>query len=163
MDETSEDFISAAVSPIRQAVRMTGIFIGPGLLGLMLLGAFFGSLNPLKGSATAIETAAPDSWRICISAGKSAETKEQTFVVVPHSFEERVLFTASIGSGHKKTASVELKRSSTAAFYVWLVTLAVALFLTVFVSAPTLFRLFRPSPALLDCSTEPDSTEDAQL
>jgi hypothetical protein len=150
-------------SPIRRAASMTRVFVGPGMLGIMFLIGFVGSFRPLDGANDAFEAATPGAWRLCVSAGANAQASEQTFLVVPQSFAEKVLFTASLPK--VDDSGVAIRKTPPGAFYSWIGVASIAILLSAFFSVPVLVKLFRPNTALERDLTIPfeDEDDDAQL
>ena len=132
-------------SPLRRALRMTAVFAGPGLLFVFLLTAFIGAMRPMEGARDALRVEAPGSIVISMNAGSNVEPIRRTFLLVPASFQECVMFKATAN----ELSGVQVSRSAPSAFYTWGVVMAIAVLLTIFVSLPALWRLFRPHPALI--------------
>lgn len=151
------------ISPIRRALSMTAIFAGPGFLILFLLSAFFGALQPMTGAKEALEERESESLVISMNAGGNGEGKpmQRSYLLVPASFRENAMFIVS----RDELAQLTVSHSSSRAFHIWASVLALALALTVFVSAPTLWQLYRPRPApgADDGDDATDEDDHAQL
>lgn len=148
------------VSPLRRALTMTAIFAGPGMLVLFLISAFLGALQPMPGAKEALRAQSPDSLIISMnSGGKGArEQTTRTYLLVPASFSDRVMFVAT----KDELEQVTVKPGSSRAFYGWLAVVSIAVALTLFISVPALWRLYGPHPAL-ETDPEFDVEENAQL
>lgn len=139
---------------------MTAIFAGPGMLVLFLISAFLGALQPMPGAKEALRAEAPGSLIISMNAGGKGKRAlaRRSYLLVPASFQRQVMFMAS----KDELEQVTISDSKPWAFWGWLAIIAVALVLTVIISIPTLWRLYRPNPALqIDLDAPPP--EDAQL
>jgi hypothetical protein len=151
------------VSPFRRALYMTAIFAGPGFLILFLISAFFGALQPMPGAKEILRGREPESLVISMNAGGMREGKpmQRSYLLVPASFREKAMFIVS----RDELLQLAVSHSSSSAFYLWASVMAIALTLTGLVSAPMLWRLYRPRPALVDDSEFADDADEdhAQL
>ncbi|MDA0811228.1 MAG: hypothetical protein O3C21_02390 [Verrucomicrobia bacterium] len=158
--------MTPSVSPFRRALNMTAIFAGPGFLILFLFSAFFGALQPMTGAKEILREREPESLVISINAGGDREGKpmQRSYLLVPASFREKAMFIVS----RDELSQLSVSHSSLSAFNVWASIMALALALSVFVSAPMLWQIYRPHPALvadsgLAADADAEDEDHAQL
>ena len=138
-------------TPIFRALKMTGIFIGPGFLILFFLSAFFGAVGMSQTDREALRASHPSSFVISLNSG--SENADETYLLVPASFQHWNFYSVDPDTG-----TTEEARS---AFSIWFAILVAAILLTFVVSLPYLMRLYGSRP---EVATEDDSTNDhAQL
>ena len=140
------------ITPLRRALTMTATFVGPGFLMLFLITAFLGALQPMPGAKEALLAEAPDSLMISMYTGGTGERKlsQRSYLLVPASFQQKVMFVVTQDqlSPSSQSSQLDVSRSSRSAFYSWASIITVATAMTLFVSVPTLWRMYRSQPAL---------------
>ncbi|MCB1096792.1 MAG: hypothetical protein KDN22_14545 [Verrucomicrobiae bacterium] len=132
------------VSSLRRALCMTAIFAGPGFLILFLLLAFFGALQPLPGAKEALKASEPASLIISMNAvaAREGEAIRRSYLLMPASLREKAMFIVS----RDELAQLSVTHGSSTAFYLLATVMVAALTLTLLVSAPALWKLYRPRP-----------------